>query len=334
MRGQTKTLMTKSILTVIILLFLAFGMRTAAAEPADQLLAAGRIDDAIRVLQTSISSSPNGASSYNLLCRAFFTMGNWDQAIAACEKGVSLDPQNSLYHLSLGRAYGEKAEHTNFMSAIGFARKLRNEFETAVRLDPGNVAARTDLAEFYLEAPGFLGGGTDKAVAQSQQLMPLDPVKGHWVLGRIAEKRKDSVTAESEYRKAIQAGDGRGDAWLNLALFYRHNGRFDAMEEALDHIRSTDPGHPNAMMEAAQLLIRTGRNTPAAIDLLQRYLASSTVEEAPAFQAHYLLGTLLEKRGDRQAAAREYQTSLSLARSFTPAQSALARLKSPLAHSG
>ena len=34
------------------------------------------------------------------------------------------------------------------------------------------------------------------------------------------------------------------------------------------------------------------------------------------------------------AAAREYQTSLSLARSFTPAQSALARLKSPLAHSG
>ncbi len=325
--------MTKSVLTVIILFF-SFGLCAAVAEPADQLLAAGRVDDAIRVLQTSIASSPNSALSYNLLCRAFFTMGNWDQAIAACEKGASLDPQNSLYHLWLGRAYGEKAEHVNFMSAIGFARKLRNEFETSVRLDPGNVAARTDLAEFYLEAPGFLGGGTDKAVAQAQELMPLDPVKAHWVLGRIAEKKKDTVIAEYEYRKAVQAGEGRGDAWLNLALFYRHTGRFDAMEDALDHIRSTDPGHPNAMMEAAQLLIRTGRNTPAAIDLLQRYLASSTVEEAPAFQAHYLLGTLLEKRGDRQAAAREYQTSLSLARSFTPAQSALARLKAPPAHNG
>jgi tetratricopeptide (TPR) repeat protein len=333
MCGDAKAVMTKSVLTVIILFF-SFGLCAAVAEPADQLLAAGRVDDAIRVLQTSIASSPNSALSYNLLCRAFFTMGNWDQAIAACEKGASLDPQNSLYHLWLGRAYGEKAEHVNFMSAIGFARKLRNEFETSVRLDPGNVAARTDLAEFYLEAPGFLGGGTDKAVAQAQELMPLDPVKAHWVLGRIAEKKKDTVIAEYEYRKAVQAGEGRGDAWLNLALFYRHTGRFDAMEDALDHIRSTDPGHPNAMMEAAQLLIRTGRNTPAAIDLLQRYLASSTVEEAPAFQAHYLLGTLLEKRGDRQAAAREYQTSLSLARSFTPAQSALARLKAPPAHNG
>jgi tetratricopeptide (TPR) repeat protein len=333
MYSHAKAVMTKSMLTAIIL-FLSFGLRAATAEPADQLLAAGRIDDAIQLLQTSIVSSPNSASSYNLLCRAFFTMGNWDQAIAACEKGVSLDPQNGLYHLWLGRAYGEKAEHANFMSAMGFARKLHNEFETAVRLDPGNVAARTDLAEFYLEAPGFLGGGIDKAITQSQQLMPLDPVKAHWVMGRVAEKKRDSVTAESEYRKAVQAGEGRGDAWLNLALFYRHNGRFDAMEDALDHIRSDAPGHPNAMMEAAQLLIRTGRNTPAAIDLLQRYLASSTAEEAPAFQAHYLLGTLLEKKGDRQAAAREYRTSLSLARSFAPAQSALARLKSPPPRNG
>lgn len=325
MSAASNTVMKKFILTAAVL-FISFGLRTAAAEPADQLLAAGRVDEAIQVLQTSIAGSPNSGSSYNLLCRAYFTMGNWDQAIAACERGVSLEPQNSLYHLWLGRAYGEKAEHINFISATGFAMKLRNEFETAVRLDPGNVAARTDLAEFYLEAPGVIGGGADKAFAQAQQLMPLDPVKAHWVLGRMAEKRKDFATAEGEYRKAVQTSEGRGDAWLNLALFYRHTGRFDAMEDALEHIRSADPGHPNAMMEAAQLLIRTGRNTPAAIDLLQRYLASSTVEEAPAFQAHYLLGTLLEQRGDKPAAAREYRISLSLARSFTPAQSALARL--------
>jgi len=315
------------------IVFFSLILHATAAEPADKLLAAGRVDDAIHSLQTTIASTPNSAASYNLLCRAYFSLANWDEAITAGEKAVSLDPNNSLYHLWLGRAYGEKADHVNFLSATGLAKKLRNEFETAVRLDPNNVAARTDLAEFYLEAPGVIGGGTDKATAQAQQLMPLDVVKAHWVIGRIAEKKKDEVTAENEYRKAIQAGNGRSDAWLNLALFYRHTGHIEAMEEAIEHIRSAPPGQPNVMMEAAQLLIRTGRNTAAAIDLLQRYLSSSTVEEAPAFKAHYLLGTLLEQKGDKQAAVQEYRTSLSLARDFSLAQSALDRLNSTPARS-
>jgi len=50
------------------------------------------------------------------------------------------------------------------------------------------------------------------------------------------------------------------------------------------------------------------------------------VEEAPAFKAHYLLGTLLEKQGNKQAAAQEYRASLVLARNFGRAQEALNRL--------
>ena len=70
----------------------------------------------------------------------------------------------------------------------------------------------------------------------------------------------------------------------------------------------------------------TGKVNPFAIELLHRYLASGPVEAAPAFKAHYLLGMLLEKQGDRAGAADEYRASLSLARNFGTAQQALNRV--------
>ncbi len=308
------------------LALLPLRMPAAGAEPADKLLAAGRVDEVIASLQDKVHNTPDDAAAYNLLCRAYFTLSDWDAGIKSCEKAVFLDPGNSRYHLWLGRIYGEKADHANFWSAAGLAGKVREAFETAVRLDPNSADARTDLAEFYLEAPGIVGGGKDKAEAQAKQLAPLDAVKAYWVTGRIAERRKDLTTAESEYRKAIQVSNGRNDAWLNLALFYRHVEHFDQMEDAIRHIGTTSTGQPEVMMEAAEMLIRAGRNTTGAADFLRRYLSNPTVEEAPAFKAHYLLGTLLEKQGDKQAAAQEYRTSLSLAGSYSLARSALNRL--------
>src|SRR5437879_7501130 len=87
--------------------FAAFGF---AADAAPALLAAGRVDDAISTLQQEISASPNDAAAYNLLCRAYFSLSQWDRGIAACEKAVFLDPNNSLYHLwlgQIGRAHAE-----------------------------------------------------------------------------------------------------------------------------------------------------------------------------------------------------------------------------------
>ena len=81
---------------------------------------------------------------------------------------------------------------SNFFKAASLAGKVRNEFETAVRLDPNNVDARSDLGEFYLEAPGIVGGGRDKAEAQAQAWPHSIPPRPHYLNGRLAEKKKDS----------------------------------------------------------------------------------------------------------------------------------------------
>ena len=297
-----------------------------AAETSEALLAAGRVDQAIETLDQQIRTAPT-AEAYNLLCRAHFELDDWDGGIPSCEKAVSLAPGNGLYHLWLGRIYGEKADRSNFLKATGLAGKVRSEFERAVELSPGNWEARTDLAEFYLEAPGIVGGGKDKARAQAEFLTPLNPSAAHWVKGRIAERDKDTVVAEREFRAAITASQAGARAWLNLAGFYRHANRFDDMEQALRSMESSRLDHPGAFVDGASMLFRAGRDYPLAIQLLRSYLASSnTVEEAPAFKAHYLLGELLEKQGDRSAAAEEYRAALSMAHSFRPAQDALNRV--------
>jgi tetratricopeptide (TPR) repeat protein len=312
---------------ILVLALFSSAALAAADDSAPALLAAGRADDAITTLHSKINSSPNDAEAYNLLCRAYFSMGDWDHGISACEKAVALEPNNSRYHMWLGRIYGEKADGSNFFSAASLAGKVRTEFETAVRLDPNNVDARSDLGEFYLEAPGIVGGGRDKAEAQVQVLAALDPAKADYLKGRIAEKKKDVVTAEREYRAAIEASHGSALTWFNLALFFRHEQRWNDMEDAIQRAVSAQLDRPEIIMESGEVLLRSGRNVQAAVQYLRRYLAlNSKVEEAPAFKAHYLLGTALEKQGDKQGAAQEYRAALSLARNFSRAQEALDRL--------
>ena len=124
---------------------------------------------------------------------------------------------------------------------------------------------------------------------------------------------------------AVESSHGSQNAWINLAFFYRRVQRYDEMEDAINHAASAEMKQPEVLMEGAETLIRAGRNFPGAIQLLKRYL-SNPVEEAPAFKAHYLLGTVLEKEGDKQNAAEEYRAALSMAKGFSRAQEALDRL--------
>jgi len=98
------------------------------------------------------------------------------------------------------------------------------------------------------------------------------------------------------------------------------------MEQAIVRLSQVPKPEPDVVWEASDILYRAGRNYPLATELLHRYLASGPVEAAPAFRAHYQLGLLLEKQGDKAGAAQEYRASLSLVRNFGMAQQALNRV--------
>ncbi|HTU42444.1 MAG TPA: tetratricopeptide repeat protein [Candidatus Aquilonibacter sp.] len=310
----------RSLLATLALLTASF-----ASESPQDLLDAGRVDQAVLDLNRQIEVAPT-AASYNLLCRAQYELGAWDAGIPDCEKAIELAPDNALYHLWLGRIYGEKADHTSFVHAVRLAKKVRAEFELAAEFDPNSCEVRTDLAEFYLEAPGIVGGGKDKARVEVDKLEALNPAMADWVKARLAEKNKDDAAAEREYQAAVTDSHGGARAWFNLASFYHRTGRLDDMERALHALESSRLDHPAALSDGASLVLRTGQDYELGVRLLQRYLGRRTVEEAPAFKAHVMLGELFEKLGNTGAAAVEYRTALGMAHSYTVAEDGLKRL--------
>ncbi len=120
-------------LILVLVSSFGFGGFGFAADAAPALLAAGRVDDAISTLQQEINTNPNDAEAYNLLCRAYFSLSQWDRGIAACEKAVSLDSNNSVYHLWLGRIYGEKADASSFFTEFLHRSRTGQEGTQSVR---------------------------------------------------------------------------------------------------------------------------------------------------------------------------------------------------------
>ena len=297
----------------------------ASEPPARELLAAGRVDDAIRSANQRLKDHPEDAEAQSILCRTYFALEIWGKAVQACERAVSLAPANSEFHMWLGRVYGERANHANFLSAIGWAKKARRELEIAVQLDASNIEARSDLAEFYVDAPSFIGGGTGKARLEAAQIAGRNAAWAHFLNSRIAEKEKDFAAAENELRAAITDSDDPGGDWLNLASFYERRGRHADMEQAINKGLAVNKRKTHVLFYAAEMLFRTGRSLPAAADLVRKYLMGTPDEEAPPFHAHYLLGNILESQGKRDEAEREYRAALALAKDFDKARERLAR---------
>lgn len=312
--------------TLIQSLFLFLHAIPLFAATPQQLLASGHADEAIQVLQQQTTRAGGNAESFNLLCRSYFMIEEWDRGIAACEQATNLDPHNSAYQLWLARTYGEKADRAGFLSAAGLVKKVRTSFERAVELEPKNSEARADLAEFYMEAPSIVGGGKDKARAQAEALLPINPGMAHLVLGRIAEKDKQSADAEHEYRAAIAVTHGAANPWLHMAQFLARANRLDEMEQAVRTLEASPVDRQDALLDAAGLLFHVDRDRTLAGRLLRRYL-ESPVEEGPAFKAHDLLGRLLEREGDRRGAAEEFRAALALSHTYARAQENLKRVE-------
>src|SRR5207302_2669975 len=119
------------------------------------------------------------------------------------QKAAAAEPVSSDYMDWVGRAFGKRAETANPLSAPLLASKARQAFERAVALDPKNSEALSDLFDYYLEAPGFLGGGYDKAYDVAQKISAVDPPEGYFEKARLAQKRQEFPAAEQHLRQAI-----------------------------------------------------------------------------------------------------------------------------------
>lgn len=311
------------------LLACACGLAYAQINPAilseaSADLQAGQADKALALLTPLPTTGTGAAEAQNLLCRVRFTLQQWSQAVAECQQAVNLDSKNSDYYMWLGRVLGQEASRASIFSAYGDAKKSLAAMQTSVQLNPQNAPALSDLGDYYANAPGIAGGGTDKAQSVASQLDKVDPVRATQLRGDIAMTQKNYTAAEQYYKQAASAGSAPADEWTVLASFYRGRQQWTNLDAAIQSCVTAAAKAANsgaALYDGAGVLITASRNPSLAATMLENYLASSSMtEEAPAFIAHIRLGRLKQQLGDAAGAQSELAMAAAMAKEFSPSQ--------------
>ena len=265
-----------------------FGRRLLASRSRPDLLSKAEDLYGHTDYQASLTlvrgSGHTSAAAYYLMGRDHFMLGDYKKAAEAFERAFALEPANSEYALWLGRSYGRRAETALPFLAPKYAAKARGYFETAVALDPSNEEALNDLFDYYLEAPGFLGGGYDKAEQIAKRIAERNPAEGHLAQAKLADRRKQFDTAEEQLRRAIELAPRQVARVLDLARNLARQGRIAESEAAFDQAERLAPNSPQVRFARARTYIEQKRNLDQAKALLNQYLQSNLTPDDPSRQ--------------------------------------------------
>jgi len=242
-----------------------------------------------------LNEAATDAAELRLLAQCRYMLGDPNRAATILEKAAALAPTDSMIQLWLGRAQGRRAETAFALRAPGLAVKAREAFEKAVKLDPKNREAVNDLFDYYMEAPGFLGGGPDKARALLPLLDQCDPAEAWHARSRLDEQKKDYAGAEAALRHAVEMEPANPDQMMNLARFFSRYGRHTESDDWSDRAFRHVTTHPRVLFSRAEIWVQAKRRLADARALLKKYLSITSLSADDPSRSD--AAKLLEKAG-------------------------------------
>ena len=165
----------------------------ALAEQVKALWQAGDIQAAQALLSPMVTKKTKDARLLALLGQTEALLNNADKAEDLLEKAVKLDSNNADYQHWYATVSCNLAASASMFSALGYAKRCKKAYETALKLAPENPRSYIALGSFLAQAPGIAGGDKDKAQALAQQLKQLDEVQGWLLQLRLTEFSDDAA---------------------------------------------------------------------------------------------------------------------------------------------
>ena len=243
------------------------------------------------------------------------------------EQAVQRSPKNAEAHRWLGRAYARQVRRAGRLKQLSLAGRVRESFESAVRLDPASVEARRDLMQFYLLAPRIAGGGRDKAQAQARAIAARSVMHGRIAQAWVTEAAGDRAAAQRELEAVAAHYPDSTAPTLALGALQQRAKQWDAAIATYQRLLSRAPGAREAHYQIGRVASESGSSLSEGASALERYVATPAGEEdAPLASAWQRLAAIRERQGDAPRARTAYQQALRLDPGLDDAKAGLKRV--------
>ncbi|MBO6522801.1 MAG: tetratricopeptide repeat protein [Balneolaceae bacterium] len=322
----------------------------------------GKVNEAKGFFEDFIKTNKKHPEANFYMGRIYFDEDEFGDAIDWLEKAANYESGNSKYYMWLGHSYGRRAQNAGKLKQAFYARDSRKNYEKSVELDPDNVEARESVMEFYLQAPGFMGGGRDKAENQAQAIMNLDKEAGYMAWGRIYSYYDEDDKVFENYTQAVQEFPSAMGPYYELFSYYFNRQEYEKAAEmarkqltvndttavvyynlgnalqwgevwsesieAYQKALEIEPEFYNTWYQIGRLAAVSGNYESEGEEYLIKLISlDDPLNDNTLAWSHFRLGTIYESKQNLEAAEEQYKAALKKDKDHEQAKEALDRLK-------
>jgi tetratricopeptide (TPR) repeat protein len=306
---------------------------------AHYLWSSTKTDEAEQAINQAIALEPNGISANRMLAIFLIARNRSSEAEAPLLRLVNAKDDAAAFTLAdlysrTGRQdqaralYGSLKDNKR-IRATAVARLAALEYATGRRGHAHDIVdaefkANPDTHSLLIMKARWLAaeGKGSEALEVAKKAMAVLPnsADSHYVLGLAHGARGENDDAIASYKEALRLNPRLAAADLQLSRLLLQSGETDQALQHASAARKANPRNPEARFNLAQAL--AGKNDLAGAEaelktLRQEFSGSSGV--------YSLSGQILQARGDRAGARREFDRALQLDPTDMPALRAVVR---------
>ncbi|MEW5801851.1 MAG: tetratricopeptide repeat protein [bacterium] len=253
----------------------------------------GKKDEAMAAVEQALQLDPNYLDAHNQAGNLFLNGANFDKAAAHFEAAIRIDPNHPSAYQNLGLVYNSQGKP-----------ELASQYcQKAIFLDPNNPEAHNNLGCVYLNQ-----GRLQDALFELKKAVTLRPgYKNAMInLGMAYCGLKDYDLAKDIFGRAIEMDRDDADGYSQLGLLYLEKGDFPSALPAFSKVVTLRPDDPLAYYSLGKAQQGLGQ-TDQAIHSFEKALSLKT--DLPG--AHLNLGNAYFERNLIDKALEEWKIALA-----------------------
>ncbi len=205
----------------------------------------GRLDEAARIYEQILATTPHCADAHHLLGLVEATRGNHDLAVERIGRAIQLVPATAVYHANLAKLFRES----------GKLKEAEASYREAVRIDPKTADALIGLG-LVLKKQGHL----DEATTWFRRAVECDPSQllAQMQLGSAVRAAGRLDEAVACYRRSLEIDPNHARAHSNLGSALRLHGNLDEATACCRRAIELQPDYVMGHLNLAIILLAMG----------------------------------------------------------------------------